>query len=76
MASLERLTARIRSTTVGSRIRLFGRNIPEGHCGSEGRSPVSNPADEIEFDIIEEGTESPYSDDPDEAQDDGKDPDA
>ena len=37
---------------------------------------MSNPADEIEFDVIEDGTDSPYGDDPDEAQDDGTDPDA
>jgi hypothetical protein len=37
---------------------------------------VSSPGDEIDFDIIEDGTESPYGDDPDVAQDDGKDPDA
>ena len=34
------------------------------------------PDEVIEFDLIEEGTESPYDDDTDEAQDDGSDPDA
>jgi len=29
-----------------------------------------------DFDVIEDGTESPYGDDPDTAQDDGVDPDA
>ena len=35
-----------------------------------------DPEDEFEFDVIEEGTASPYDDDADEAQDDGSDPDA
>jgi len=34
------------------------------------------PDDDVEFDVIEEGTPSPYDDDADEAQDDGSDPDA
>jgi hypothetical protein len=42
----------------------------------EGSRAVSNPGEDTEFDVIEEGNESPYGDDPDEAQDDGQDPDA
>jgi hypothetical protein len=34
------------------------------------------PDEEIEFEVIEEGTESPYDDDTDQAQDDGSDLDA
>ncbi len=34
---------------------------------------MSNPSDEPEFDVIEDGNDSPYGDGPDEAQDDGKD---
>ena len=34
------------------------------------------PDAEIDFDIIEDGTDSPYDDDTDVAQDDGSDPDA
>jgi hypothetical protein len=30
--------------------------------------------DGVEFDVIEEGTDSPYDDDKDDAQDDGSDP--
>ena len=35
-----------------------------------------HPDEEVEFEVIEDGTESPYDDDADEAQDDGSDPDA
>jgi hypothetical protein len=34
------------------------------------------PEEEIEFDVIEEGADSPYNDNRNDAQDDGRDPDA
>lgn len=37
---------------------------------------MTQPGEDIEFDVIEEGNESPYDDDADDAQDDGSDPDA
>ncbi len=38
--------------------------------------PEKSDDDEIEFEVIQEGTDSPYDDDTDSPQDDGSDPDA